>query len=206
MRNIDEKNRIIETVDEKGNEIILYLYPSNYEINRLCDIEYRKSWTYAISNGVHPHRFLLEIFQKEKIWTEQYEKELTQLNADLAIQSILLDKFLKEGKKEEAKKNALDMYDKRNRAFVLSELKHEAFIHSAEGIAHEIRLEAYLAFATVYNEDRNKKFYKDYQDFTNRRNEQASIDISARYYSLILSENINIYVWIVAEVARATSI
>jgi len=191
VQKFSNDERTIETVDEKGQPLKLYILPSNFEINRLCDIEYRKAWTYAVSHGVQPHRFILETFRKNDIWSEDLENELTQLNADIAVQSIILEKFRKEDKKEEAEKIALEMFQKRNRAYVLSELKHEAFINSAEGVASEIRLEAFLAFAVVYYDDKNKRFYIDYEDFKNRREEQASIDITARYYSLIINENTN---------------
>lgn len=186
-----EKLRHIETVDEQDNPLKLYLKPMDYEVSKMCDIEFRKAWTFCLSEGVKTHAKLRDMFNDAGIWTAENERELNSLNIQIATLSIILEKHKQTKNFEKAKEAAFQIMEKRNRAMVLAEIKNEAYQYSCEGVASEVRLESYIAYATVYEDDYSKKFFKNYEDFKDRRTEKASIDVYAAYLQIVIDENQN---------------
>lgn len=185
----NQDKRYIKTQDIDGNDIELYLKPPDYEISRLCDIEFRKAWTQSLEMGVKTHARLKEMFGQQGIWTLDDEKELNKLNVDMAVQSVVLEKLKREGDLKKAEEVAISIVEKRNRAFALSEIKNESHLYSCEGVANEIRMEAYVAYGTVYADDHSRRFFRDYIDFKDRRQEQAALDVYAAYLKIIIDEN-----------------
>ena len=188
---MQDDRRLVRTIDKDGKDLDLYILKPNYRINRMCDIEYRKAFTGAIQLDAKPSVWMEKLFSDKGIWTIKEEQELRETNAKIAVQTVFMQRFYDQKKYEEASKAAAEIIVLRNYAHELGQLKSLPHIHSCEGIASEIRMEAYLAYATVYNDDHDKQFFNDYEDFKHRREEQAAIDVQAVYIGMIADENVN---------------
>jgi len=184
----DEK-RLIETIDKDGNPITLYLKEPDYNITRMCDIEYKKAWTFCFQEGVKTHAKLREMFQESGEWTEDNDRELNELNVNIAVKTVLLAKSQKNNNEKLAQDLALEIMELRNKAMGLSERKQQPLQYSCENAANEIRMEAYVAYATVYADDEDRRYFENYKDFTERRGEQAALDAYNTYLQIVLQEN-----------------
>lgn len=188
----NEDKRHIKTVDKDGKELILYLSPPDYEITRMCDIEHKKAWAFCLKEGVKTHAALVQMYKDNGTWTEEHDAKLQSVNIELAINSVVLENLKRsKSKKDIDKANdvALKILQLRNQAAALSELKSQPYLYSCEHAADQIRMEAYLAYATVYEDDRKKRYFTSYQDFTEKRQEQAALDIYSVYLQMITEEN-----------------
>lgn len=180
---------IVETFDEKGKSIKLCLLKPNVQINKFCDIEYKKAWVFLLRQGIPTHKTLLKDFEKNEVWTKVQDKELNDLNIQIGIQDHLMHKFIKQDKTDDAQKAALDIVDLRNKSYELIEIINQAYSYSCEGGANEIRHEAYIAYASAYEKDFDKLYFKDYEDFKNRRDERAAVDLHVAYMQSVLADN-----------------
>jgi hypothetical protein len=186
MEQIDK--RIVNTIDSSGNPIKLYLKPPDYEITRLCDIEFKKAWTFCFQEGVKTHAKLEQMFRDSGDWTDEHNRQLNELNVTIAVKTVLLEKFKKQNN-QASNDLALEIMELRNKAMRLSQLKQQPYQYSCEHAAQEIRMEAYISYATVYYDDQDKRYFTNYKDFTERREEQAALDIYNVYLQIILKEN-----------------
>lgn len=185
----DKISVIVDTFDVKGKPIKLCLLKPNVQINKFCDIEYKKAWIFLLRQGIPTHKTLLKDFEKQEVWTKTHEKELNDLNLKIGIQDHLMHKFIQQDKTDDAQKAALDIVDLRNESYELIEIINQAYTYSCEGGANEIRHEAYIAYASAYEKDFDKLYFKDYEDFKNRRDERASVDLHVAYMQSVLTDN-----------------
>lgn len=179
----------VDTFDEEGKPLKLCLLKPNVQINKSCDIEYKKAWVFLLRQGIPTHKKLLQDFEEKEIWTKVNIKELTTLNVEIGVQSHLMEKFIKQNKMEDAKKAALEMIDLRNKTFEMIEIMNQAYLYSCEGGANEIRHEAYVAYASVHEKDFDQLYFKNYDDFKNRREERAVVDLHLAYMQHTIREN-----------------
>lgn len=179
----------VDTFDEEGKPLKLCLLKPNVQINKSCDIEYKKAWVFLLRQGIPTHKKLLQEFEEKGVWTKANIEELTTLNVEIGVQSHLMEKFIKQDKMEDAKKAALEMVDLRNKTFEMVEVMNQAYLFSCEGGANEIRHEAYVAYASVHEKDFDQPYFKDYDDFKNRREERAVIDLHLAYMQHTIREN-----------------
>lgn len=185
-----DERRYVETVDSEGKPIKLYLMPPNYEITRMCDVEYKKAWTFCFQQGVKTHAALIQLFKESGDWTDEHERKLNEVNVEIAVNTVVMEKLKKEKQDQKSiDRVALQLMDLRNQAAQLSEQKQQPYIYSCEHAADQIRMEAYIAYATVFADDHGKRLFKDYKDFTERREEQAALDVYNAYLRIVLEEN-----------------
>lgn len=187
-----EDKRHVDTVDVEGNYIKLYLTPPNYEVTRMCDIEYKKAWTFCFQQKVKTHAALIRMFKENGDWTEAHDLKLNEVNVEIAINTVVLEKLQKNGEDQEnINRVALQLMESRNQAAQLSEQKQQAYLYSCEHAADQIRMEAYIAYAVVFADDQDKRYFANYEDFTERREEQAALDVYNAYLRIVLEENSN---------------
>lgn len=185
-------DRTFDTVDQDGNPIKLKLLVTNYELSRLCEIEYKKAWAFCLKEGVKIRQSLEEDLREAGVWTEKEETKIKDCETQCAIYIVLLNEALKNKNLDEAREAAVQISQLRSRAEDLLAIKQSAFAFSCEGTASEVRAEAFVAYGTVYDNEESKKYWSNYQDFTNRREEQAAQDALAKYIDLMVEENLTI--------------
>lgn len=189
---MEKIDRTFDTVDKNGQLVKLKIKESNYHIDKMCDIEFKKAWCFSIENGVKVRQKIEETLRDNSIWTDKEEQKLKSLEMEAAIYLNLLNKKIEEKDFDQAKEAALSAANARNKINSLLMLKQTAFSYSAEGLASEVKIEAYVAYATVYANDESKSYWKDYGDFIKNREEKAAIDAISLYTKLLIEENLNI--------------
>jgi hypothetical protein len=150
-------DRVFETIDHKGQTIKLRILEPTYEINRLCDIEYKKAWTFFLEQGVKTRAKIEKSLEEAGVWTHKEEKQLKECETKAALFLMVMTKNIKEGKKAEARAAALQLREVRDIAAELHQIKHTGLSYSCEGAAMEVKAEAYVAFATVYEDDHSDR-------------------------------------------------
>ncbi len=183
-------DRFFETKDNNGNSIKLKIKEPNHYINRMCDIEYKKAWAFSVTEGVKLHSRLEEVLAENDIWGPEQEKEIKKVEIEVAIFLKLMEEAVKENKPNEAKDAAINAALARKRLTDLFTVKQSAFTHSVEGIALEVKLEAYVAYATIYADDETKQYWKNYHDFITNRDKQAAEDAIVKYTQILINEQI----------------
>jgi len=179
----------VDTFDEKDKPLKLCLLKPNVRINKSCDIEYKKAWVFLLRQGIPTYKTILKDFEENKVWTKENEKELSDINVKIGLQSHLMDKFIKQDKSDDAQKAALEIIALRNQSYEMIELMNQAYTFSCEGGANEIRHEAYVAYASVYEKDFDQPYFKNYEDFKNRREERAAMDLHLAYMQHVVGDN-----------------
>lgn len=183
-------NRVFETVNDKGEPIKLKIKEPTYYINRMCEIEYKKAWGFCISQGVKMQSQLEESLKEAGIWGPDQDKKLREVEVETAIFLKLMDEAIKNNKASEAKDAALSAALARNKVHDLLLLKQSAFTHSTEGVAIEVKMEAYVAYGTVYENDDTKTYWKNYDHFIQNNETPAAIAAKDTYTRLLLNEHI----------------
>lgn len=181
-------DRVFETKDDQGQKIKLRILEPNYEINRLCEIEYKKAWTFFLEQGVKTRAKIEKSLQEAGVWTEKEEESLKECETKAAIYLMTMRENIKNNKLPEARQAALKLREARELAAELNTIKQIGLSYSCEGAALEVKAEAYVAFSTVYEDDHSKKYWKNYKDFTERREEIAAID-ALELYTKMLTED-----------------
>jgi len=179
----------VETLDEEGKPLKLCLLKPNVQINKSCDIEYKKAWVFLLRQGIPTHKKLLKDLEDNGVWTKENEKQLSEISVAIGVQVHLMEKFNKQEKEEDARKAALEIAKLRNESYELVEIMNQAYTYSCEGGANEIRHEAYVAYAAVHEKDFDEPFFKNYEDFKNRRDERAAVDLHLAYMQNVIGEN-----------------
>jgi hypothetical protein len=158
----------------------------------MCDIEYKKAWAFCLQEKVKTHASLVQIYRENGLWTEDHERKLQELNIEMAVNSVTLEN-IKKGKsqkdKDKANELALKILTLRNQSAALAEIKAQPYQYSCEHAADQIRMEAYLAYAAVYEDDRKRRYFENYKDFTEKRQEQAALDVYGVYLQIVTEEN-----------------
>jgi len=185
-------DRTFETQDKDGNTIKLKLLISNYKISRYCEIEYKKAWSFCLTEGVKTRQKLEEDLRDAGIWSKKEETKIKDLETKCAVFIVLMNEAVKGGNIDEAREAALQVSALRSRVEELLSIKQAAFSYSCEGTASEVRAEAFVAYGTVYEGDESQKYWSSYKDFTSRREEQAAQAALSKYIEIMVSENIDI--------------
>ena len=179
----------VDTFDEDGKPLKLCLLKTNVKINKLCDIEYKKAWIFLLRQGIPTHKRLLKDFEENGAWTKEDEKKLQDIHIRMGVQGHLMEKFIQQDKTEDAQQAALEVVQLRNESYELVETVNQAYSFSCEGGANEIRHEAYVAYGAVYEEDFDKTYFKNYDDFKQRRDERAAVDLHVAYMQTVIKSN-----------------
>ncbi len=183
--------REFTTKNEQGEEIVLVIREPNYGINRKCDLEAKKAWAECLAMGVKTEDVLQKTLKEQGLWTDKEEAQVKSLQTKVAVHLTLLEEYRSQKKTEEAKQAALSACNLRNELHELLAIKNKTFSYSCEGISSEVRVESFIAFATVYKEDPTRTYWANYQDFVARRDEAAATDAIDRYSELAIQENLN---------------
>jgi len=171
-----------------GQEVKLKLKEETLDIERKCDTEYHLAYTELMQKGILPKATLEKYMQEKKIWTEDDEKKLKDLQGQMVRLNLDLDAS------ETFDKGimiAQSMGELRGQCLRLVEVKANVLSNSCESLSDQIRRDAYLAHATVYA-DTGKPVFKDYNDFLRRAGENEQVILDARKIMLdVLSEAFN---------------
>lgn len=174
--------RLLE-LEKDGKKVELYIKkPSAKDIQ---DAQFEKAMTFkkGINQGLYMKKEMDKILKERGVWDEEAEKQLDELQVQLEEKRQALEKG---GiKLSDAKKFAIEANKLRNRIIITSMVKRDFAVNTADGMADQAELDYLVSACVVYNTDRNKKYFKDYQDYLNRKSDDDAFVISQRYAEIM---------------------
>ena len=179
---MSEDSRLLE-FEYEGNNLSLYIEKPSAD--DLAEADVQKSLTYQ--NGIRrglPLKSELEKIMKERgISNEEVEEEIKKIQKDLIKK---LDKLEAGGiALEDAKKLAIEINDLRNDIIIKLSDKRDFMVTTVEGKAEQSYLDYLVSATTVYNDDRKKKYFKDYKDYLSRKSDEDAFRIAQRYAEIM---------------------
>lgn len=161
-----DSNRVVLLSD---NETEVYIKDPSYQIREQAEFKKAKIFKEAIQNDVPTREKMLQIIREKNIWTNEQEVEASELQAELAE----LNQTLEEGgiTLQQAKENAVRAIQLEATLTTVTSRKVEMLSNTADAQANNAEFNYLMAHCAVYNDDRkNKLFFKNYDDFLNRKN------------------------------------
>lgn len=176
-----KKGIIIETVDKDGKKLKLTIKPFEHKVLKEAQMVYNIKLTSLIKRSVSNDEQLLSRQQLEQhlsdlgIWTEDDAKQFLKLQLELRS----LELKLKEGgiRVSEGKRIALEIKTRRAILFILYDRRSQFDSITMESIADNQKFKFLIAQCTMFTEN-NTPFFIDVEDYEERQNEQASVDVA----------------------------
>lgn len=179
---MSEDLRLLEFKYE-DNDLSLYINKPTAADLEEADVQKALAYQKGIARGLPLKSELENTLKKRGISHEELEIEVKKLQKELGTK---LDKLDEGGiKLEDAKKLALEINDLRNSIILKLADKRDFMVSTAEGKAEQSYLDYLVSVTTVYNDDRKKKYFKDYQDYLNRKSDHDAFVITQRYAEIM---------------------
>lgn len=165
----------------------LVVVPEDYRVSQQLKTEYAVAFRRAITMGVATRASMMELLKREGVWTDVEEQKLIRKTLEASLLEEALRMATEEGDDTKAKETALELVSVRGDVYELVQIKHLPLEHTAESIAEDVRLDVYITLCTKYA-DSGKPYFKDMQDFLNRRTDK---DVEKIYDAVVtkLSED-----------------
>lgn len=167
-----KKRQKFTTKDENDKDIELAVKIPTQDVINEADLIYNVEFSKAIRKGVMTRQDALTIIEKNNIWTEKDDKQISKYNKK--IRDLEKKIKIKNLTKEEGKATALEIAEIRRKADSLNAKRNSYLNNTAESFAENIKTQYFVAMCTVYAEN-NEPYYEDYEDYLSRSNETASI-------------------------------
>jgi hypothetical protein len=178
----DEK--IITVKDSSNNNINLIIRKPNALDHRESQIEFNKAWRIALESGAYFREKLNDYLIKEKIWSEDKQKQYERYASDINKKEALL------------KKGAMPLKKARNMAVELKRLRadfreliSERVVYdnnTVEGQAENARFDAFVVSCVLHAENRQRVF-ESVEDYNLRSAEPMAVQAATELASLIYS-------------------
>jgi ribosomal protein S16 len=185
---MDENNRIFKVLENgNGKEVEIYIKSPSLQDNEKAESIRVRRWNQAIDDGAVLTERLNEILKKQGIWSDEKENKIMELRIELAE---ALDTIDKGGiKLSEAKELAIKVRKLRNEINSISFDRLKYINETVEGQSQNAQFNYLVSQCAVYNDNREKKYFKSYEDFLNRANDLDSYLISNRCADVIFGNN-----------------
>jgi hypothetical protein len=179
---MEKKIKIIETTDENGKRLKLFLRPLGHKVLQEAQMIYNVELTSLIKKSVSEDAKLFSRQQLEHhlndigIWTEDDNKLFLRLQLELRSMEL----SLKSGgiKVCEAKKIALEMKIKRTILMALYGRRIQFDGITMESIADNKKFK-FLLTKCVVTVDGDVPFFANIDDYESRQNEQSAVDAAS---------------------------
>ena len=181
--------KVFTTKDDKGNEVELAILRASPKQMIDAQLVYNREWRKAQENGSYLRINLDDVAKKQGLWDEDKAEKVKGLETEI----LKLERKLRGGaaslsSKFEGRGVALKVRDLRAERLNLLIAKNSLDRITAESFADSARIQYLVAATTVYNND-GRSFYKSYEDFIEKSNDQSSGDAMNAYLELVLGDN-----------------
>lgn len=167
------EDRIFISKDEQDNDIELRFKSLNQVILTKGDFVYRENFSKAIRAGIMTNAEANKLLRDRNIWTEEQERELVDLQIELAQ---LEDKLIKIKKRDAESLGIFNKIKEVRRSIAdINSIRSSVVDNTAESVAAEMRTQFYASECTVYNNS-GKKVFRDMKDFLMRLDEKVALD------------------------------
>jgi hypothetical protein len=184
---MDDKNRAFTITTKDGKEIQLIIKNPTLKEREEAESIRIRAWNRAINEGAPFAEKLNDVLRKQGLWDDEKDDKLSKLRVELAD---IFDKLEKGGiKLSEAKELALRARGIRNEVNIVTFDRVRYASTTVEGISSDKEFQ-YLVYAMVYyNDNANKKYFKDFNDYLNRVADIDSYQISGKVAEILYGGN-----------------
>lgn len=171
----EELNRVVELED--GTSV--YIVDASASILQGADTEYTKAWNRAIADGAKLEREMEKFLAERNHWTSEDQAKLTSMQEER--ENYL--KVLREGgcslsQARDAALKSLDVYES---MILLATTKTQYNAMTIESRADNAYRDYLVSQCAVYNNDRKKKYFQNYEDYLNRKKDLDAQRITAKF-------------------------
>lgn len=185
---MSEVQVVVNTVDDKGNALELLVNKPTAKNNADAQIVFSREWLKAEANGCPLRANVDEIAVKHGLWNDEIESNVKAIEKEILETERKLragSKFYKT--KLDAKKAALHIRKLRNERLKLFSKKNALYEHTAEGYADRAKTNYLISSCVVYANN-GKPYFRDLNDYLNRAEEKASLDITEAFLKLVFAD------------------
>ncbi len=166
----------------EGYGDVKVVFPSVQDTNR-AEYEYGKAYNQAVFKDGYPTNEQVERMIRENgWWTEEDDKKLEELDAEIANHIAALNKMTSEKSKKPIR-DKLELLQKERAK--LRAKRDSYFSHTAENIADQARL-GYLIWACSFDANTGERIWKTYEDFKQERNQKMVGEIGTNLLTFLL--------------------
>lgn len=183
---MDDTNRIVE-VAENDKIVKVYIKSPSLQDNEKAESIRVRRWNQAIADKAVFAEKLNEVLKEQGLWSDDKDQKIMELRLEIAEAINAIDKG---GiKLSKAKELALKIRDLRAEinGIMFSRLKYVN--ETVEGQAQNAQFQYLISQCAVYNDDRNKKYFKSYEDYLNRANDLDAFLISTKCADVLFGNN-----------------
>jgi len=179
------KNKLVFTTkDSDGKEIKLAVRKPNLEESKELQKIFNRAWKEAVESGALLRVKVDELARQQKLWDDEKDRAYKALQKELFESEL---KLAKGGKAGLTKKNAKELALRMSRIRVeMRDLTSDR--NSLDAVTVDAQAEAakfeHLVYLCTINPDTGDKYYKNLDDFNEKRMEPATNDAS-RYMGLL---------------------
>ena len=165
------KNKELFSVEVDGETLELAVKRPNAMQTRQAKMVYAKVFREFVEAGAYVRVALDDIMRKKGLWDDDKDQKVSDL---VQILNDGQEKLRKGGiKKSEAQQIALNMASARMELRALSAQRDELDASTAEANADNASFDYLASVCIVYN-DTGKPYFRDQEDYENRREEEAA--------------------------------
>lgn len=177
MSEVTEQDRIV-----KVGDVELYVKEPTLKDRREAQKVYNKVFREQLEDGAYLRSQLNEILSERGLWDSKRASRLSQLDKDIQTH----EDVLKKGgiKLSQAKETAIKLRQLRFERRILLADRANYDSNTCEGQADNESFNCLLASCVVYNNDRNKRYFKTYEDYLERADEDIAIEAASRFARL----------------------
>lgn len=180
---MSEDLRLIE-FEKDGKEVKVYIKkPSATDIQN-SELEKARTFKKYLERGdLYLKREMDEVLRKRGVWDDETEQEVEVLRKELTEKLNTLDAG---GiKLSDAKKLAVDIAQLRNTILLKLTVRKDFANATVDGLADQAQLDYLVSVCAVYDNDRKKTYFRDYQDYINRKSDDDAYRITQRYAEIM---------------------
>lgn len=163
-----EEKRTFKVIKDNA-EVTLYIKNLSLSEREQAESVKLRKWNQAVKDGAIFAEKLNDVLKEQNIWDTDKEIQQTELQNEL-VESI---RKLNRGgiKLKEARQLAIRIRQLRNELNLLNISRVEYIDATVQGQAQNAEFNYEVYCRTVYNDNRNKKYFDSYEDFLNRRSD-----------------------------------
>jgi len=174
-----DKISVDERIVKLSDDTEVYIKDPSVADQRDSRAIYNKVFKSELESGAYLRDELEDILRERGLWNDKKQMDYTKLIQDLDAHEMKLSKG---GiKLADAKKIALDIRGIRFRMRMLLADRAKFNSSTVEGQAENQQFNFLLSRSAVYNNNRDKTYFKSYEDYLNRSNDNDSVLIASKF-------------------------
>lgn len=169
-----------------GEKVELYIQKPRYEDINGAQMQKALTLQEGLKNNLYLKKEMDNILRSRGVWDDELQARLDEMHIELREKLAKLDGG--DMKLSEARQLAIEISDLRNSIVLISSARRDFAELTADGRAEQAELDYLVASCTVYNSDRKRKYFKDYQDYLSRKSDEDAYTIAQRFAEIMYDQ------------------